>query len=188
MVALLRRDLYRRLRVNLLLLPVSVGAVVVDIVGRHKTALRWQQQLAERAAGRGLTPRLDDAGRSSVLGYSIIAALFGMWFWLLFVLAIPNTIRCVCFYWLTDYLVVNHGHIGSGTWGGPTLVGAWATHGILALLLVPVWISLFYGLTVVQTRLADRLLGGSGRHWPIGISLLVIVVEVALGYALTHQT
>jgi hypothetical protein len=49
---------------------------------------------------------------------------------------------------------------GAGSWGGPSLVGAWAVHaatgGLISLLLMP-WV--VRGLTGVQGRLLRALLG-----------------------------
>ena len=143
-----------------------------------------------RRAGVRPADRGPPGGRRSapLVGYSVVSIAFGLWAWLLFSLAVPNTIRCVLLYWLTDYLIADHGHIGPGTWGGPTVAGAWAVHGGIALLLLPVWLYLFRSLTYLQGRLADRLLGVSRKTWPVVVALLVVVAGVAFGYAFTHQT
>jgi hypothetical protein len=176
---------WRRIGYLLLGLPVGVAALALVVVGRAGTAARCHHWLAVRV-GRAPEGAPPTAGRVAAgsLGAAVVSlAGWVLAQWIAFIVLIN-----VAFPW-RDYLIpVHHAeNVGllpwsnfaphalahpeniwastyHGSWGGPTLAGAWAVHaGLVVLVLLPVVIWLLRGLARLQLRLA-----GSGRR-PDGV-------------------
>jgi hypothetical protein len=146
-------DTWRQTLYALLALPVGVACVPLSILGGSPTAARLQHALASSL----LAVRLDGPRRARVdarvVGHALLSLPVNLLAWALtaslWTLAIINI----------AYPLRPDSDDLSNAWGGPTLAGAWAVHGIagLAFLLLAPWI--VKGATALQSRLAQRMLG-----------------------------
>ncbi|MGW2817870.1 hypothetical protein [Streptomyces sp. NPDC001415] len=59
------------------------------------------------------------------------------------------------------------------SWGGPTLMGAWAAHAVLAVPLVLATAWALRGLAALDTYNQQELSGAQRRWWPVPLSLAV---------------
>lgn len=174
---LLGFDLWRRALWSLVVLPASVAGLALCAVGqRHRTA-SVSRVVAGRVCGR---PMLGET--RTVLGYLVLSLLPGVLMWWLVLAAGPNTIRNVGFYWATW-----GGGDHSGAWGGPTLAGAWTVHTILSIVLYPVLVAVLRLLTLLQGRLAGRLLGDDRAWWPIAVAVLVTLAGIPFLISFVQQ-
>jgi hypothetical protein len=150
--------------------PVGVAALVLTLAGQQGRAGRLQQRVARALLGGPGPARPRPAGTLAYALLSIPLGVVGLW--LAFAL-VPNTIRNLLY-----GFVVGDGY--RDAWGGPTLAGAWAVHAVLALALVPVGLWLVRGLTALQRRLADGLLGGGRVGVPVGAASAIVVAGGAV--------
>jgi hypothetical protein len=102
---------------------------------------------------------------------------------LITLLATLNEVRVLFLYWLTD----RGSYADPDTWGGPTLVGAWAVHAALGLLLLPVLLGLLVGLRRLAGLVERRLATGGGPIWLVSVTALVDVAVVVLLVAFVRQ-
>jgi Putative sensor len=148
----------------LVALPVSLAGVGVTVAGRADRAAGMQRRLARTLLGLVPDPtettdgERPDARRTPpgrVLAHGLLS------------LPLNAAVLALTVY-LWSIVVLNVAFPVRGTsdlddsWGGPSLAGAWAVHGVagLALLFVVPWI--IAGLTWLQGRLLSRLLGTDG--------------------------
>jgi hypothetical protein len=149
--------------------PVGLAGLVLTLTGQPGRAARVQQRVARRLLDG---PSSVSAGFGGPLAYALLSIPLGVvGLWLAFLL-VPNTIRNLLY-----GFVVGDGY--RDAWGGPTLAGAWALHAAIALALVPVGLWLVRGLTALQRRLADGLLGGGRIGVPVGAASAVVLVAGA---------
>ena len=170
-------DSWRRVGYAAVSAPVGLVALLLTPV-RPRRAAELQRRVAGRLLG-GPPP-----GRARVpgsVGYALLSLPLGvLGLWLAFLL-VPNTIRNLL------YGVFPEGDY-SHAWGGPTLAGAWAVHAAGALALVPVGLWLLRGLTALQRRLADALLGPAPLSAPLtGLCAIVVLIGGVLLRAFLHQ-
>ena len=186
----------RRMGYVLLALPAGLVTLVLAVVGRGHTAARWQRALAERLGGVPPGTPATHAVAARAIAVSLTGIVVGALAWVVaqwtaFILLIN-----VAFPW-REYLISPHTpdnaplfpwftvaihrpdhpvHIWAstyyGSWGGPTVAGAWAVHaGLCLLVLYPVIAWLVRGLAGVAGRLSRSLLRrpsasvpANGRH------------------------
>jgi hypothetical protein len=174
-----RGETWRRALYLLLALPVGVLCVPLALVGGPVG--RIQLGLQRRLLGAEFEVR----ERGGVLGVvyalagvplSLVAAVVTFYFWFVVVLNLGYPLR--------------PDSDPTGAWGGPTMAGAWALHGIaggVGFLLLTPWVA--KGFTALQTRLAAGLLGrdGQGRGRALGLALGVVAVCGLLSVPIVHQ-
>jgi hypothetical protein len=159
-------------------LPLSIVGLPATLLGIKKIN-EAQRRLA--AYGSGAPVVAGGRGWFSALLYNLCGLPLGALAVFTWLLAVPNTVRCVLLYGLTD------GGSADTAWGGPTLAGAWVVHAILALALVPVYLALFAGLGWLQRALATRLLGRGGSAHVIGAAGVVSLGAAVFFVAFLHQ-
>ena len=157
---------WRRIAYSVLALPVSLCPVRVRV-----RAVRWAREGAFEA---------DAPGPGNGASHAALGAALGLLAWFLAFLAGLGLVRGLA------YPLVGDGN-PENSWGGPTLIGAWAVHAALAALLQPVAALLLADVGVLQLRLADRLLARTGAWWPVPAAVALIVAGVALFIAWWHQ-
>ncbi|MGH3736229.1 MAG: sensor domain-containing protein [Micromonosporaceae bacterium] len=143
-------DTWRRTGYALAALPVGVIGLALAVVGAVGPATRLQGGLARRLIA--VAPRerhrwLGAVGHGLLsLPLNLVVAAVTLYAWSL----VPTN--------LGFPLRIEAGESLEGSWGGPTLAGAWAVHaaGGLVFLFVNPW--LVRGLTALQGGLLRRLL------------------------------
>lgn len=166
---------WRRIGYLLLGLPVGLAGLLLVVVGRAGTAARCWRWLAVRVAGAAGGPPV---GAVRVAGGSLGAAVVSLAGWLVAQWVAFIVLINVAFPFRDWLMPERHGANAGilpwsdfaphspahpvdiwastyhGSWGGPTLAGAWAVHaGLVLLVLVPVTIWLLRGLARLQLRL-----------------------------------
>lgn len=132
-------------------------------VRRIPTRLR----VPRRMLGESVLPHKFSAARS--VSHSLLSGAVGLLTWFLAVLAVIAAFRGIC------YPLVTGEDDLAGSWGGPTLAGAWAVHAALGIGLLPVWLLVLAGLGAFQLRLARGLLGRNGPWWPVPVAVALAV-------------
>ncbi|MGK8488736.1 hypothetical protein [Nocardia asiatica] len=122
-------------------------------VRRIPTRLR----VPRRMLGESVLPHKFSAARS--VSHSVLSGAVGLLSWFLAFLAVVAAFRGICYPLVT-------GDDLAGSWGGPTLAGAWAVHAALGIGLLPIWLLILAGLGAFQLRLVRGLLGRNGPWWP----------------------
>jgi hypothetical protein len=178
---------WRRIGYAVVAVPICVACVALSVVGRVGTAGRYQRSLARgltgQPAGEAAASRVARVLASSVAGLAI-----GLVSWAVLQYLALHVFINVGFP-LRNYLTVDGrsgvglgwwglrraSHTGSiwastyrNSWGGPTLVGAWAVHaGLVLVSNVPLLLWALRGLTRLQGGLTRTLLGsGASGHAP----------------------
>lgn len=73
------------------------------------------------------------------------------------------------------------------SWGGPTLLGAWAVHALLAVPVVLVALGALRGVTLADRALIREVPGERGPWWPIPLAGALGLLAVLLVNAWLHQ-
>ncbi|WP_053728894.1 hypothetical protein [Streptomyces sp. WM6378] len=73
------------------------------------------------------------------------------------------------------------------SWGGPTLIGAWAVHAALAVPLVLAAAWALRGLATLDVYNQQELSGAKRRWWPVPLSLVVVFGVAQLVQAWVSQ-
>ena len=124
--------------------------------------LLWAVALLPRSLGRLAT---GTGGRVN----AALSVPLGVLTLLVALLSTVNEIRVLFLYWWTD-------DVTPGTWGGPTMAGAWAVHAALGLLIFPVLLAVLAG----ARKLVDRLdTAGWARVATVGADVLAVAFLVA---------
>ncbi|MFJ6697647.1 sensor domain-containing protein [Streptomyces sp. NPDC091272] len=172
-------ETWRRMLFLLLALPVGLLCVPPALVGRPVG--RLQLTLHRRLLGKEFEVR----ERAEVLG--AVHALA----------ALPvHLVALVVTYFCWFVVVINLGYPlrpdndPTDSWGGPTMAGAWALHGVvggLGFLLLAPWVA--RGFTTLQTRLAASLLGRDrrGAGGALALALGSAAVCGLLAVPIVHQ-
>ncbi|MFI6469032.1 sensor domain-containing protein [Streptomyces sp. NPDC050516] len=174
-----RAGTWLRLAYLLLALPVGILCVPTALVGGP--AGRIQRGLARRLLG----VEVPDPGRTGPLALAhavislplnLIALTVSGYFWTVVVMNLAYPLR--------------PGGDPSDAWGGPTMAGAWAVHGIgggLPFLLITPWV--MKGFTALQARLVKGFLGAdrTGLLRTTGIALAVAAICAILSIPVIHQ-
>ena len=147
-------------------LPVSLLGFFLALLGIKKLD-NVQRRLASYGSGATIEP--GNRGYFARIAYNLAGLPLGALAVFMWLLAVPNTLRNVFFYGLTD------GGSYDTAWGGPTLVGAWTVHALGALALVPIYMALYVALGWLQAKLAQRLLGRGSQLYPVGIAAVASV-------------
>ncbi|MFJ2741089.1 sensor domain-containing protein [Streptomyces sp. NPDC087440] len=174
-----RRETWRRALYLVLAVPVSVLCVPLALVGGPVG--RVQRTLRERVLGERFEVR--ERGGAVGVVYALAAVPLSL---------VAFVVTAYCWF----VVVINLGYPlrpggdPTNAWGGPTMAGAWAVHGIaggVGFLLLTPWIA--KGFTALQTRLADGLLGrdGRGRGRALGLAVGVVAVCGLLSVPIIHQ-
>lgn len=144
-------DTWRRTLYAVVALPVAVVCVPLTVVGGSAAATRLQEGLASRLLELRVNAPRHRGVDGRVLGHALLSLPLGVvslvlavYLWLLVIGNVAYPLR---------------GGDLSTAWGGPSLAGAWAVHGAggLAFLFVTPWI--IKGVTTLQGRLLQRMLG-----------------------------
>jgi hypothetical protein len=172
--------MWRAVVYGLLSLPAGIASLLLPLVGAQGTAARLQLGLAERWLHRSMGRSQGGYRWGRVITLGLLASMIGLLDWLLVALAGANTVRNLL-YGLTA------GSSYAGSWGGPTLAGAWAVHAALALVILPVELWMLRGLTGLQGRLTARLLGSDHTRWVLPVAILVAVLGLLFLRAFLNQ-
>ncbi|WP_432095999.1 hypothetical protein [Streptomyces sp. bgisy100] len=144
---------------------------------------------AWRGAGRGLVLFPASVGRlvagirqsrgSLVLrgGCGVALGLFG---WAVALLAGQATANGLL-YPLIDAHDYEH------SWGGPTLVGAWVVHALVAVPVVLAALGVLRGVSAADRALEPPAPGGRRPWWPVALAGVFAVLGVLLVNAWLHQ-
>lgn len=144
-------DSWRRTAYGVVAAPLGLAALALTLAGRPRSAAAVQRRATGPLLGAPRQPRDRAAGTVAYALLSVPLGVVGLW---LALMLGPNTVRNLLYGFVVDDYAT--------AWGGPSLAGAWAVHAAIALALVPVGLWLVRGLTALQRRLADALLG-AGR-------------------------
>ncbi len=174
-----RAATWRRLAYLLLALPVGVLCVPIALVGGP--AGRIQRGLAQRLLGVEVAaPRrtgpLALAHAVISVPLNLTALVVSGYFWTVVVINLAYPLR-------PDSDPTN-------AWGGPTMAGAWALHGIaggVSFLLITPWV--MRGFTLLQARLVKSFLGTdrTGLLGATGVALAVAALCALLSIPVIHQ-
>ncbi|WP_067466539.1 hypothetical protein [Nocardia amamiensis] len=135
-------------------------------------------RVPRRMLGESVLPHKFSLARSVL--HSLLSGGVGLLAWFLAFLAVIAAIRGIC------YPLVASGNL-EGSWGGPTLAGAWAVHALLGVGLLPVWLLVLAGLGAFQVRLTRGLLGRNGPWWPAPIAVALAAGGALLFFAWLRQ-
>ncbi|WP_331445768.1 hypothetical protein [Streptomyces xanthochromogenes] len=168
-----------RLAYLLLALPVGILCVPIALVGGP--AGRIQRGLARRLLGVEVAePRrtgpLALAHAVISLPLNLVALTVSAYFWTVVVINLAYPLR--------------PDSDPTQAWGGPTMAGAWAVHGIgggLSFLFITPWV--MKGFTLLQARLVEGFLGAdrAGLLKATGIALAVTALCALLSIPVIHQ-
>lgn len=135
------------------------------------TTERWRR-LAER---RGLDlPRLRRPSRALVAAHGLVSVIHGLLSWFLLALWLMAVVRGPFFG------LVERGPFGPGTWGGPTLAGAWAVHAAVALPVIVLIPLALWGICSLHTALTRSLYGGPTQWWVLPATVLIAAAGAVL--------
>ncbi|MFG3285209.1 hypothetical protein [Streptomyces sp. NPDC048111] len=175
----LRSATWLRLAYLLLALPVGIACVPIALVGGP--AGRIQRGLARRLLGVEVAePRrtgpLALAHAVISLPLNLMALVVSGYLWTVVVLNLAYPLR--------------PGGDPTQAWGGPTMAGAWAVHGLgggIPFLLLTPWV--MRGFTALQARLVKSFLGGrrTGLLRASGPALVVAAFCALLSIPVIHQ-
>ncbi|MEV6323970.1 hypothetical protein AB0M45_22670 [Nocardia sp. NPDC051787] len=129
-------------------------------IRRIPTRLR----VPRRMLGESVLPHKFSVARS--VSHSVLSGAMGLLAWFLAFLAVVAAIRGIC------YPLIAGDNL-EGSWGGPSLAGAWAVHAVLGVGLLPVWLLVSAGLGAFQVRLTRGLLGRNGLWWPAPVAVVL---------------
>ncbi|SEK77210.1 hypothetical protein [Streptacidiphilus jiangxiensis] len=155
-------------------LPLAVAAVPLSLVGQADRAAAWQRAAVARWSPRraASVPASADAdapqdgvrvGAVRVLAHSVLVALPAL-AGLVATCVAAFTVYSGYLYFLRPDASPALGHPFAadhrfdGAWGGPTLVGAWLVHSLVALGIQLGAVLVVQALTAVQDRCSRRLL------------------------------
>ncbi len=128
--------------------------------------------------GESVLPHKFSVARS--VSHSVLSGAVGLLAWFLAFLAVVAAIRGIC------YPLIAGDNL-EGSWGGPSLAGAWAVHAVLGVGLLPVWLLVLAGLGAFQVRLTRGLLGRNGPWWPAPAAVVLAVGGALLFLAWLRQ-
>jgi hypothetical protein len=162
-------DSWRRVAYGAVAAPVGLAGLGLVLAGRPGPAAAVQRRVTGRLLGVPGRPRDRWPGTVAYALVSLPLGILGLW---LALMLVPNTARNLLYgVFVDDYATA---------WGGPTRAGAWAVHAVLALQLVPVGLWLARGLTALQRRLADALLGTGRLTVGTGVAGSVVLLAGAV--------
>ncbi|WP_446222375.1 hypothetical protein ACTWPB_21530 [Nocardia sp. IBHARD005] len=110
---------------------------------------------------------------------SVLSGGVGLLGWFLAMLSVLVLVRGLA------YPLVADGYENS--WGGPTLVGAWAVHAVLGVLIAPVFVGMIALFGRLQLRVTRTVLGGDRSWWAIPIALVLAASGALFFVAWVHQ-
>ncbi len=119
-------------------------------------------------------------GRFADASTALLGMGLGLVAWLIILISTQATVNGA-FYPLLD------AHDYENSWGGPTLVGAWAAHAALAVpvLVAAVW--LLRGLVVLGSHDEELATRSTGRWWHRPLALLLAIAGAVLFVAWLNQ-
>jgi hypothetical protein len=144
----LRRSLF-----PLAALPLGVYSILLVLAGRRARATELQTGLLPRL----LLPGVPEPAESRALRYgllslpvNVVAFALAGYVWLIPVVNLAYPLR-------PDVTTESLAH---GTWGGPTLAGAWSVHAVGAVLIfILIGLPILNAVAWLQARLARAVLG-----------------------------
>ncbi|MGH3320015.1 MAG: hypothetical protein ACRDN9_07510 [Streptosporangiaceae bacterium] len=155
-----RRPLRRwvgQLGYGLVSFPLNLVSALLTLVGGLRTAAGWQCRLAGRTPRRASAPALLAHVLATTPAVAVAFVLSGLSTWVLGLnLAYP--LRDFSWWDLTH--VFSASHQVADSWGGPTLAGAWAVHGLGAIAIAVVLSWPIGWLTDLHRRSVTRRLCG----------------------------
>ncbi|MFD4458852.1 hypothetical protein [Nocardia sp. NPDC058480] len=111
---------------------------------------------------------------------SVLSGSVGLLGWFLAMLSVLVLVRGLAY-----PLVAADGYENS--WGGPTLVGAWAVHAALGVLIAPVFVGMIALFGRLQLQVTRTVLGGDRSWWAIPIALVLAASGALFFVAWVHQ-
>lgn len=180
---------WRRIGYAIAAVPVCVVCLVLALAGRAGTAARYQRSLASGLTGRAAGDTATSETATSlvaarVLVGSVAGLAIGLVSWAVLQYLALHALLNLGFP-LRNYLTIDEqsgvafslwglrrvSHTGSiwastydGSWGGPTLLGAWAVHaGLVLVSSVPLLLWAVRGLTRLHGGLIRTVLGGTAQ-------------------------
>ncbi|MFD3508582.1 hypothetical protein [Nocardia sp. NPDC058666] len=112
--------------------------------------------------------------------HSVLSGGVGLLGWFLVMLSVLVLVRGLAY-----PLVASDDYETS--WGGPTLVGAWAVQAGLAVVIAPVFVGVIAALGRLQLRLTRTVLGGHRSWWAIPVAVVLAAVGALFFVAWVHQ-
>ncbi|GAA1558829.1 hypothetical protein [Kribbella lupini] len=83
--------------------------------------------------------------------------------------------------------LVEHGPFGPGTWGGPTLTGAWLVHAAVSVPVIVLIPLALWGIRSLHATMTRGLYGETLSWWVRPVAVLIAVAGVALFVAWVRQ-
>jgi hypothetical protein len=173
---------WRRIGYAIAAVPVCVVCLVLALAGRAGTAARYQRSLASGLTGRAAGETAPSLVAARVLVGSVAGLAIGLVSWAVLQYLALHAFLNLGFP-LRNYLTIDEqsgvafslwglrrvsptGSIWAstydGSWGGPTLLGAWAVHaGLVLVSSVPLLLWAVRGLTRLHGGLIRTVLGGT---------------------------
>jgi len=145
---------------------VRAGDRVVGagVDGEDRDELR---RVAEVVRGRGV--EVVRPGGGGLFGFGLVSSVLGVVSWFLAVLLVMAVVRGAFYGFVED------GPLGAGTWGGPTMAGAWAVHAAVSVPIIAGLLFVFRGIGWLHGALVRRLYGLAGE-W-----VLLATISVCAG-------
>ncbi|MFF0742458.1 sensor domain-containing protein [Streptomyces sp. NPDC004111] len=176
-----RARTWRRVAYLLLALPLALLCVPLALVGGPVGRIQFWLMRRVLGVEPGTVAResggvLGVAHALVALPLALVSAVVVLYFWFVVVINLGYPLR--------------PDNDPTGSWGGPTMAGAWAVHavggGVTFLLLTP-WVA--KGFSALQVRLATGLLGRSraGLGRTVALALGVAALCGLLSVPIIHQ-
>ena len=152
----------------------AIASSVRALMGRTATSCaaspRWCEVGVWRLFGLGVAGCLG-------LGWSVPCWVVS---WFLAVLLVMAVVRGAFYGFVED------GPLGAGTWGGPTMAGAWAVHAAVSVPIIAGLLFVFRGIGWLHGALVRRLYGLAGE-WVLLATISVCAGSLCLMWSWIQQ-
>lgn len=166
------------------LVGLGMQTMADAITGQERTTDRRRQQLTRRSGVRGVVePRTgsgSEPGAGELFGFGLVSSVLGVLSWFLVMLLVMAVVRG------PFYGLVEHGPFGPGTWGGPTLAGAWAAHAAISVPIIVALLFVFRAVEWLHTALVRRLYNSAGQ-WVLPATISVCAAGLLLIWSWIQQ-
>ncbi|MEU4607256.1 hypothetical protein AB0F43_30090 [Kribbella sp. NPDC023972] len=177
-----RTEPWRREQLARSVEPERVGAERVERAG-GRSGLSVGAERAGGRSGRSVEPERGEGagvGPGPLFGFGLVSSVLGLVSWFLLGLLGLAVVRGVF------YGFVERGPVGPGTWGGPTLAGAWVAHAVISVPIVVGLLCAMGGIRMLHGRLVRRLYGLGGR-WVLPATIGVCATGMLLMWSWIQQ-
>jgi hypothetical protein len=155
------------------LLPLAIAAAALALSGRASSASRWWQALQRRGLAVHTPARPPTA--TATLGHAALSLLLGL------AALVPLSMEALFLLRSVLYGLVDRGPY-TDSWGGPTLLGAWAAHFLVGLPLAVAALIALRGIARLHERLTLAYLGQRSSRWPM-LATLALALSAGLLFA-----